>query len=294
MTETIIFCHTNYRPYLEHVIRQARRSNPNARIVLLGTDENKRLGTMVEHRMLSDFESAVAPLREKYVHLSSNSAQFELFCIARHFVIAAYCRAEGVAHFLHADSDLLIHSDIADVRRRFAAYDFTLSGGMSPHAMFWNTAGTIQTFADYVMQAYASHDAPIMQRLRAIYANLTSQGLPGGVCDMTLLELFASDGGFRAGETTEISEGRTLDHNINMAINGAVPFAMSAGIKDIRWRDGSPYGTRADTGELVRFDVLHCQGKAKRHIRSLAHGRAPGWLDSVANLAEKIGARLHS
>jgi len=39
---------------------------------------------------------------------------------------------------------------------------------------------------------------------------------------------------------------------------------MSEGIKTILWKDGVPYGIEVRTGERIRFNSLHFQGKAKQ------------------------------
>ena len=50
----IIYFHEGFSPYLPFALRQARISNPDARIILLGDYQNRIQGIQYEHYLLSD------------------------------------------------------------------------------------------------------------------------------------------------------------------------------------------------------------------------------------------------
>ncbi|MGH6726956.1 MAG: hypothetical protein ACREB8_10485, partial [Pseudolabrys sp.] len=59
-----------------------------------------------------------------------------------------------------------------------------------------------------------------------------------------------------------------LDHNINLSKQVGRPFEMADGIKRVVWRGDVPHAVFADGGGLVGLAALHCQGRAKQHIRT--------------------------
>jgi len=77
---------------------------------------------------------------------------------------------------------------------------------------------------------------------------------------MTALELYNETNFGRVGEASQIIDGSVYDPNINMPHPG---FEMENGIKKIIWKDRQPYGQIAETGEEIRFNSLHFNGRAK-------------------------------
>ena len=282
--DAIIFLHTGhsdyltargYEDYLAHVLRQARRSNPGRRIVLLGDRADAATKAQVEFRDSKAYDAGAAEFRKLYAHLSPNTLAGERFCFERWFIVRDFAQAEGIASFLCADSDVVILSDLAACKTRFGDFDLTLSEGTCAHASYWARLDVLDRFCDFVMRAYAFDDPHMTQRMMQVYRAYSAGQRLGGVSDMTLLQWFAETPGLRVVETTEQIGGRVFDNNINVVLNGRDRFRMRGGVKDIHWKDGAAYGRLEADGTLVRFDILHCSGPAKRCIIPLCQGRQP-------------------
>jgi hypothetical protein len=96
-------------------------------------------------------------------------------------------------------------------------------------------------------------------------------GLPGGVCDMTLLEFFHYDSGFgggpgKVGEMMQIIDNSTYDHNINAKDQD---FEFINGVKKIKIIDGHPFVFNEKLNKDVKFNSIHFQGNAKHLIKQI-------------------------
>ena len=299
--QAIFFLHTGrseyltargYRDYLPSVLAQAKRTTPGSRVILIGDERNAALARAagVEHHPQSRYDTGAAEFRQRYVHLSRNTVAGERFCFERWFVVRDFCRANGIDTFACVDSDVLIFADLAVRRAALGEHDVSLSDGTCGHLSFWSRLAVLEAFCDFVMEVYAFDRPEHVKRVMEFYRPFAANGWGGGVCDMTLLQWFAADPRWRVAETTKVVGGATFDHNINMSRNGELAFAMTGGVKQIRWRDGRPHGVLLDTGELVAFDCLHCQGPAKRCIPRLIAHRAPVSLQMHASRALRSAA----
>ena len=284
--QALFFLHTGrseyltalgYRDYLPCVLGQAKRTNPDTPVILIGDEHNAMLAKEagVEHHLQSRYDVGAAEFRQRYVHLSRNSVGGERFCFERWFVVRDFCRIHGIDSFACIDSDVLVFSNLTARRAALAEHDFSLSDGTCGHLSFWSRLEVLEAFCDYVMRVYAFDRTDDVKRVMDFYRPFAANGWGGGVCDMTLLKWFATEPGWRTVEMTTIVDRATFDHNINMSRNGDIEFAMRGGVKRITWKSGRPHGIRMDNGGLVAFDCLHCQGPAKRCIPRLVAGRPP-------------------
>jgi hypothetical protein len=233
--------------------------------------------------VLSDTDAGPAYERlcSTYVHLSSNSAEFEKICFRRYFLLAEYLKAHPECReFVLIDSDVLLFRGIgAHIRRVAGKADFSGSymrprNGwdpcqISPHVSYWTAAG-LQRFIAFVLNTYA---APAGRRkLRAIAARFAARGVRGGVSDMTLLHLWAQASG-NADPINRVFGGRVIDHNVNGGHNLlANEFGVRGGAKRIVYIDGQPHLV-TPAGEMVNVLALHFQGSAKLAMPHALHGR---------------------
>jgi hypothetical protein len=276
--DALIFVHSGFNYYVPSVLAQARRSNPKTRIVLLG-DNNAAASAAgaagVEFRDSRALDAVAGAFRQSYVHLSPNPLRSEQLCFERWFVIRDFCRAEKIDRFFCADSDVAILSDMAVCRARFGDFDISLSEGVCAHASYWSRLEVLERFCAYILDAYGLEDVSIIRRMLATHQDSVAGRRLGGVSDMTFLEWFVAAERINVAETTAKIDGRTFDNNINMSANGTDRFVMRGGLKDIKWHNGSAFGRLEATGEPVAFDILHCQGRAKRCIRRVCSGQVP-------------------
>lgn len=82
----IIFVHTGNAYYLELALSQAKISNPNADIILLGDKYNNKY-PYINHFLISDYFESAKEFSEVFFNYSPNKREYELFCFQRWFVI---------------------------------------------------------------------------------------------------------------------------------------------------------------------------------------------------------------
>lgn len=208
---------------------------------------------------------------KSYVHLSSNSAEFEKICFRRYFLLAQFLESSpDVREFVLIDSDVLLFPGAAaHIASLVGKADFSGSSmqsadgwnpcQISPHVSYW-TANGLRRFVAYVLDSYATPSG--RRKLREIAARFAARGVRGGVSDMTLLYLWARTTGNDA-PINRVLGGTVIDHNIN-GMQNLLPreFRVRGGAKRITYGDGKAWLT-TEAGEMTRVVALHFQGSAK-------------------------------
>ena len=107
--------------------------------------------------------------------------------------------------------------------------------------------------------------------LECQYNNMQRHNKPGGVCDMTLLNMFREKcdyggGPNRVGEMMTVINDATHDHNIN--VNDS-DYSMHNNIKNFHIIDNKIYVFNERLNKDIEFKSLHCQGAAKKYIKEI-------------------------
>lgn len=115
---SIIFTHYGISNYLFYTLSLARYTNPDARIVLLGDEQNREIALKAgcEHQQLDDFTSE---MRNEFDSVFrwvqgpkhnpvKNGKDWLKYVFERWFIIEAFCREQGIKEFWHFDSDVMI------------------------------------------------------------------------------------------------------------------------------------------------------------------------------------------
>ncbi len=289
----IIFIHQGQADYLRLALAAARRSNPAANIFLLDDGSNGPFDSIKQYK-ISDYSAAAEKFSLVYQHFSSNPLAFEIFCLQRWLIINEFVKKNDIADFFHADSDVLIFTDLAKEWPKFSNYSFTLSEGSAGHNSFWNSQEALDDFCDFLTDVYSRKDETGYAKVAEFWKNYQLRNKPGGVCDMTLLRFYREKYPAKVGETAGIIDGSTYDDNISSGAQGGVSYQMSIwGIKKIFWRFDQPFGKDA-SGNLIKFNTLHLQGKKKRYLREAFEGKnIYAWQtfskEKMIGLLKKIG-----
>ena len=247
--------------------------------------------------------------RKIYVHLSSNTPEFEKICFRRYFLLADYLAANPYcSEFVLIDSDVLLFRGAgAHIAHLVGKADFSGSFirpadgwnpcQISPHVSYWTAKG-LRDFVASVIEMYST-PAGLLQ-LRDIADRFAARSVRGGVSDMTLLYLWAQATG-NVEPINRVLDGQVIDHNINGGTNHLVQeFRVRGGAKRLAFVGGQPcLETRA--GAAVRVVALHFQGSAKMAMQHALDGRvrtvaALTWALQMArrakNTAHKIALRV--
>ena len=116
----VVFFQAGDAQHLPYTFWQARHWAGSSSLILLG-DKTNRHYRGLEHVPIRDFASSVSRLRDSYVHMSSNTAEFEFFCLARWLVMGEFARRQGLREFLCLDSDVLIYENPVEIDSRVPA-----------------------------------------------------------------------------------------------------------------------------------------------------------------------------
>ncbi len=281
MSLSLIFIHQGYSDYLPFTLRQARATNPDTPIYLLGDADNDRFD-FLNHIDVSTFSEAVTPFNRVYRHRSTNRQAFELACFQRWFLLRAFMEAAGLEAVLVLDSDVLLYTEAATLYNyHIAGHEFGLCipdaqepfrWSAFPHVLYW-TRPVIQRFCDFLLDVYTDPKAftPFQEKWNYHIKN----GLSGGLCDMTALYRFAHAHGLsRTANFLNISHDTTIDLNLNKAENESPnAYEMAGPLKRLDWSEAPyPHGYHLRLKRPIAFLALHCQGAAKAYIPAFYRG----------------------
>ena len=256
----IIFIHKSNSEHLKYSLGQAHASNPQSTVILLGDSSNDAYD-FVEHRSMAEYFHGAGEFQKIYKHYSTHGVDFELICFQRWFILRDFLIANNLSQCLYLDSDTMLYADVTKDWKKFEQFDFTLCWNSIGCVFFLNRLKGLDEFCQFLMDIYCSQNKFYYDRMVAHYAVRKKHHLAGGACDMTAFQ-FYSEGNFgQMGEASHIIDGSVYDPNINMPHPG---FEMENGIKKIIWKNRQPYGKHLRTGEEIRFNSLHFNGRAKK------------------------------
>lgn len=274
----VVFIHQGNQEYLSIALEQAAIRNG---VVLLG--DNDTLWRNFDH--MADLLAVAKDFDQAYVHMSTNPEPFERFCFHRWFALAEWMRRMRAERAFYCDSDVMLYCDVTEWAESVGNPDVSLQipkhqpeyrWAASGHVSLW-TLDALSAFCNYIVAIYQESS----ELLEAKWHWHQTESKPGGICDMTLLYLWASDT-YRLGlfhpttkivNNAKVINGATFDHNINVAENYELDeYEMEAGHKRLwlyeDWNDSRPVLGRVvtDSRERVFANALHFQGGPTKEL----------------------------
>jgi len=280
MTTTIAFVHKGRSWFLPHAAQQAKLASPESDVVLIGSHP---LRQQVGFSGMSSLENAESRrFRRCYVHRSTLSANFELFCWLRWFYLLEYLRRTKKDFVLYLDSDVLLYSAVGEMDLLSDGYDCgfcipELTGpyyDASAHVSFW-TRQSLEDFCAFILRSFCD------EKYNAVYQQKWEwhlrENVGGGVCDMSTFYLFWRENQPRVRNLAMARNGTVFEHNINIATNYRIgEYRLSGGHKEITITDRRPFLTPVDqTVGPVRAHALHFQGAAKPMMKQFCFSETP-------------------
>jgi hypothetical protein len=118
-----------------------------------------------------------------------------------------------------------------------------------------------------------------------------TNGVGGGICDMTTLYLFWRANQDRIINIAKPHKGNVFDYNINIAMNyDKDEYVVESGTKKVSFSNGHPFFKANETEKMDRVHALHLQGAAKRNIRNFYTGKSfPGKIYSDSSMLFQSG-----
>jgi len=276
MKRPIVFIHHFNHSYLPLSLWQARKSNPNAPVYLIGDGWNAHLDFLAEHIPISRYRKKADEFAAHFQNFSSNPADFERVCLERWFILEEFMQDKGLKSCLYLDSDILLFGDAEEDGNRFSGFGMTVAG-ISGHSNFIGNREVLSDFCQYIFDSYTRENA--IPDLKEKYREFCETHDAGGISDMTFFT-----------EYRQRHPDRILD--IGVPLHGmAYDIAMAYiefcrnenGIKKVeRNREGKMMVFQRGMGE-VELRSLHFQGEAKKYMKAHLFG-VPLILESIYQL----------
>ena len=243
-------------PHVNYALAQARFSNPDAHTVVIGDADCRESlwGFESEFVWLAEFDDSWRELKANYVHFSPNTPWFELFAIAKWFIIRDWMKRSGCERCLHIDPDLMLYATLDEIVTANGPALIMSSMGRGTHCSLV-TYDILCRLCDLVLRTYG--DPEEVRNLARAYEAGTLI-----VQDMTFFERLCRQ--LPSGSVFDsLKCPLFFDHNFTGDIGG--PFVKEGEIRKVRFEGVRAFGERSD-GTPVRFASLHFQGAGKAQM----------------------------
>jgi hypothetical protein len=258
----IVFIHSGNHHYLPLSIFQAKHTNPESDIWLLGDIYNRHFSIWIKHDYLHRYFQKAGELAKVFVNYSSNPHDFELICLQRWLALLEFMEQKGIEQCLYIDSDVLLYDDINRFAQKVAPYGMTVAG-ISGHTNFIMKKEVLAAFVALIIQTYTRDDA--QEWLKKKYADFRRYNQLGGISDMTFFTEFRKIHPQLVYDAWQPIDGIACDITINYHQGFA---HESNGNKQVQWIDQQPYVVNTE-GKKIRFLSLHFQGNSKQFMKSM-------------------------
>lgn len=271
-TIPVVFIHTGYQPYMEHTIHQAEKTN--SVVYLLGDEKNKHV--VQQWFDIEEYQSErYDQFKKIYKHMSSNPYEFEFNCFRRFFVTYEFAMKRGIEKFVMLDTDCFSFADFSELG--FEEYDAALSmpkdqsnylWTASPHGSMWSVCA-LENFLDFLFYEYTDNISELEEK----WNYHKNHNIGGGICDMTLLYLWANSvERFNVLNTTQGYKSGVFDHFASLSEGyekEEYQILKGINIKRIKFENNRAYFKKSD-GSWIRTYTIHAQGKSKIFINTIA------------------------
>lgn len=253
----IILIHRGDSFYLAHCIAQARSSNPDSRLILLG-DRSNSFYIGVEHHCYEDHFNSARFFQKLFTYEYFPNYQYPwiLFCHQKYFALRDFIHSTGIEKFLLLDSDVMLYEPIAPYFDYYSNYHLTLSKSSE---------------ATSAQAAFSIVNKPeIIGILCSIYEELfgTSPEVLkarfGTDCftEMIGLALLMQDPSVRIKNTYEDDHDFVVCHNLTEDDR----FTKYNGYSQIFWQGNIPAFRHESTGRFLKSPIIHFHGRSKKQM----------------------------
>ena len=149
----IVFIHYGNKDYLQYSLAQAKRSNPESTVYLLG-DATNDCYDFVEHHPFSNYFEGATEFAKLYRHFNTLRHYYNLFDFQRWFVLREFLHARHLTKCLYLDSDTMLYVDVTADLQKFRHFDFTLSWKTSGCTFFLNRVEALDEFCEMLTNIY--------------------------------------------------------------------------------------------------------------------------------------------
>lgn len=258
----VFFIHSGNQKYLEIAINSAEKYNKD--VYLLG-DENNKIFSKKHINIASLDNSKYEEFKSVYKHMSTNDYKFEINCFKRYFLLIEAMKKLGMEKCIMLDSDVITFYNYSELD--YSAYKAAVAIPKNqdnfrytalPHCSYWTISGLIE-FTNYCINTYKNN----MSVLEKKYKNHLDNNIKGGICDMSLLYLWAINDKDVYNNLIP-NDKLVIDANINKNENyyeNEYEYSKLLKIKKI-YKKNNCYYFKKDNN-YKKIICLHFQGRAK-------------------------------
>lgn len=248
----LIFVGKGLQPYLKYALFQARHSNPDARIIVLGDSFNDHY-PFVEHHCIYDYYTEAKEFPLLYKNKTQTEDNYLMFAAQRVIILAEFLERHDLKSCVLADTDIMLYADLNDFINAVQGYDIALhydsNGDCAPIGFSYFTHNTLKAFSSFILTLLSNPE-----HLE------TCESLPNKIeNEMEMARLFLNEKPQRICSLYNPLKGKIVDPNFCNSHG----FILENGHKKISWKDGIPFAESINTHELVPFYILHFQGSLK-------------------------------
>ena len=264
----IIFIHRFNHNYLPLSLWQARKSNPEVPVYLIGDGWNAHFDFLVEYVPAAAYRKSADEFARHFKNFSTNPADFERVCLERWFILEEFMQQRGIEQCLYLDSDILQFGNAEEDGMRFAGFGMTVAG-ISGHSNFVSRREVLSDFCQFILKSYAQENAHGI--LEEKYRKFRETHPAGGISDMTFFTEYRKNHPDRILDIGNPLQDKAYD--IAMAY---IEFNRNEnGIKKVeKLPDGRLMVFQRGHGE-VEMRNLHFQGEAKKSMKAHLFGTPP-------------------
>jgi len=253
----IILIHRGDSFYLAHAIAQARSSNPDSRLILLGDSSNSfYLG--VEHYRYEDYFDRAREFAKLFTYEFFPSYQYPwiLFCHQKYFALLDFIRRFGIERFLLVDSDVMIYEPIEPYFEHYAAYQLTLSQASSEYSA--QAAFAIVNDSSIVAELCRIYDELFLVSPEILETRFGTRYFT----EMLGLSLLMKEPHTQVKNTYVENDKFVVCHNLMEEGR----FVKNGEYSQIFWRENVPTFCRLSDGSFFKSPIIHFHGHAKRQM----------------------------
>jgi hypothetical protein len=273
-SQVVFVVHSGGQSYLTSCIKSSKIQGNHT--ILIGNDSGAALYADEFFAGEEDCNN-YKNFKSSYRHMSTNAESFELLCFKRYFLLLSVAKQKDLKHFWMVDSDVLLLENLNDLtnfltsngykaslssQSRSALHPPLYSIGSSPHLSFW-TIEALENFVEFSVGVYETHG----DILRRKYQYHLDNSLKGGICDMTILDLWSrSYGSVFNNAKAHLCGLSYFDHNINSSLNyesDDVEMDFLLRVKRIFRGEQGYYVWSPSLKREFKIGCLHFQGGAK-------------------------------
>lgn len=173
------------RIFVPLMLDSLRKTNPNIDIYFPNPNSfSLNIKGIKDISFINNEIDGLNELREKYVHFSTNPAEFEIACIERFFILRHVVKKLGIEKFFTIETDCLIFSSFnEDFERNKLKNHATYLTDNTCISTGFLTLDFLENYCNSVLNTYNSNK--VVDCMRGWYAEYIAGNNLGGICDMT-------------------------------------------------------------------------------------------------------------